>query len=207
MRVWSYVITTDLGSAPNYEGAAVTLAICKPRLRRGARPGDLVIGFNGSKLSRRPHSPRWAGIVTEVMPLEEYWEDPRFLSKRPGHSVVPDNIYCLEENRFRQVPNPIHDSSNVDTDLGGRNVLVFGEAWHFGGDGPDIPSFFGLHVPMNARRTEPLREIGNSEWKALRQWLDDHDHGLPRNALRSQSRCSARPRLSRGLRGSARQGC
>lgn len=75
MRVWSYVITTDGGGAPNYDGPAVTLTICKPYIRRYARPGDMVLAFNGRTLSRNPHSVRWAGIVSEVVPLDHYWDD------------------------------------------------------------------------------------------------------------------------------------
>jgi hypothetical protein len=49
MRAYRYVIQHDEGSAPNYE-PPVTLAICKPRIRKGARAGDLVIAFEGGDL-------------------------------------------------------------------------------------------------------------------------------------------------------------
>jgi hypothetical protein len=40
MYVWTYVITYDEGGAPNFEPPATTLTVCKPRIRRAARPGE-----------------------------------------------------------------------------------------------------------------------------------------------------------------------
>ncbi|MFG1463139.1 hypothetical protein V5F77_09555 [Xanthobacter sp. DSM 24535] len=57
MNLWRYVITADNGSAPNFESPATTLAICKPRIRRHAQVGDLVVAFAGGP---------WGGIL---MPL------------------------------------------------------------------------------------------------------------------------------------------
>ncbi|WP_407932001.1 Nmad2 family putative nucleotide modification protein [Erythrobacter aurantius] len=203
----SYVMSTDRGSAPNYDGGAVTLAICKPRVRRKGQPGDLLLGFNGSALSSRPNSLRWAGLVAEVMALEDYWEDPRFKTKQPGHSNTPDNIYRSENGTTIQVPNSSHDCANMETDLSGRNTLICGKAWHFGDDGPELPEYFGLHVPMNARRTEPLREIPRAVWIALEAWLDHNDAGLPVATGLQGKGCSSRAEPSRTLRAGAGPRC
>lgn len=72
MRAWSYVITCDGGSAPNFAAPAVTLVVCKPRIRSKARVGDLVLAFNGKPLASNPHSVRWAGIVGEVALLQRF---------------------------------------------------------------------------------------------------------------------------------------
>ncbi|WP_422613519.1 hypothetical protein [Pseudomonas knackmussii] len=67
MRVHTYVIATDAGSAPNYDPPAVTLAVCKPRIRKKAKVGDLVLAFAGSTVNPLSgHSVVWAGIVSEV---------------------------------------------------------------------------------------------------------------------------------------------
>lgn len=187
MRVWSYVITTDSGAAPNYDQPAVTLAVCKPRIRRSAQIGDLVMAFNGATLARNPHSVRWAGIVSEVISLDEYWRDRRFDGKRPGRSAAPDNIYRLEGETWIQVPNSTHDSRNVQTDLSGANALVFGEVWHFADKAPELPPAFDLRVTAN-RRIEPLRHIAENERVELEGWLAAHNQGLPagpKDALRS----------------------
>jgi hypothetical protein len=62
MRVWTYVIQVDGGGAPNFEAPSTTLTVCKPRIRKAARCGDLVLAFNGKTLNpTEPHSVRWAG--------------------------------------------------------------------------------------------------------------------------------------------------
>jgi hypothetical protein len=117
MIVWTYVMTHDLGGAPNFEPPAITLTLCAPRVRLQARLGDLVIAFNGktvrgvsgNELHPERHSVRWAGIIAEAIPLADYWDDLRFEGKKPGKSRgFPDNIYRLVLARLEQVPNPTH---------------------------------------------------------------------------------------------------
>lgn len=189
MRAWSYVITTDRGSAPNYEGPAVTLAICKPRIRKKAKPGDLILAFNGRSLSRRPHSLRWAGIVSEVLLLEDYWKDSRFRAKRPDRSPTADNIYRMLDGRLGQVSNHSHDQRHVATDISGRHALVFSRSWHFGDHGPELEDDLGLRVPMQARRCEPLNEIDANLWIELEAFLDHYERGLPDTRSASKRTC------------------
>ncbi len=194
MRVWSYVISTDSGSAPNYDGPAMTLTICKPRIRMRAQRGDLVLAFNGKRLAHNPQSVRWAGIVSEVLPIEKYWDDPRFLDKRPDRSETPDNIYRLMDGGLSQVPNNSHSEGNAATDINGKNALIFSRAWHMGEGRPELPEVFDLRVMAN-RRLEPLHEISLQEWNELQGWLNAHDYGLP--TQRKGSPCGPRPTLQR----------
>jgi len=90
MRVHTYVIATDAGSAPNYDPPAVTLAVCKPGIRKKAKVGDLVLAFAGAVVNPTSrHSVVWAGIVSEVLTFTEYWNDRRFTSKKPDCTDVP----------------------------------------------------------------------------------------------------------------------
>jgi hypothetical protein len=95
MKVWTYVITVDRGAAPNFEPPETTLTVCKPGIRKWAKPGDVVLAFNGKRLnSTDTDSVRWAGVVSEVISLTDYWNDPRFDMKKPGgRPGTPDNIY------------------------------------------------------------------------------------------------------------------
>lgn len=175
MMVRSYVITTDRGSAPNYESPFTTLAICKPRIRKKARKGELIIGFNGRTLSPERNSVCWAGIVSEVLTFCEYWLDPRFDSKKPDQSQAPDNIYCDTPHGLVQIENSSHGSSNIDTDLSGLNVLIFSDVWHFGPNYVPLNSRFSKLYVGGTRRHEPENEISKSEWHALRKWLTGQD--------------------------------
>lgn len=172
MRVQSYVITTDRGSAPNYDAPATTLAICKPRIRKRAKIGDLIIGFNGKTLSSSErNSVRWAGVVSAVIPFRDYWNDPLFSTKKPEQSETPDNIYCDAGDGLFQIQNSSHDSTDVDRDLGGINVLVFSHVWHLGSSHEPLDSRFSSLFVGGSRRHEPLNNISKSEWNALRDWL------------------------------------
>ncbi|MGI9375444.1 MAG: hypothetical protein ACR2PC_04975 [Tsuneonella suprasediminis] len=53
MRVWSYVITTDRGSAPNFEAPAVTLTVCKPRIE-ASRVFRRLFHLSHATISRFP---------------------------------------------------------------------------------------------------------------------------------------------------------
>ena len=182
MRIYTYVIATDRGSAPNYDPPCTTLAICKPRIRHGAESGDLVLAFTGSNLSPEPHSVCWAGIVTEKMSFSEYWTDKRFATKKPGASATPDNIYKPTPHGLQQVPNSSHGPDHVPTDLGGQFVLIFARTWIFGASGPILPERFGLRM-TGGRRNHRTRYIPDAQAKALIQWLNEHSpvtHPAPR---------------------------
>lgn len=53
-KSYSYVVARDYGFAPNPFNGILTLAACKPVIRKGADVGSFVIGFtnkeNGNKL-------------------------------------------------------------------------------------------------------------------------------------------------------------
>ena len=171
MRVQSYVITTDRGSAPNYEAPATTLAICKPRIRKRAKIGDLILGFNGKTLSPERNSIRWAGLVSAVISFRDYWHDPAFATKKPDQSETPDNIYCDAGEGLFQTANSSHGASDVDRDLGGTNVLVFSQVWHLGSSHEPLGGQFSRLFVGGTRRHEPLNDLSEIEWNALRDWL------------------------------------
>lgn len=62
MRVHTYVIVVDSGAAPIYDTPCTTLAVCKPRIRRKANVGELVLAF------------------------ADYWNDARFQTKKPDRA-------------------------------------------------------------------------------------------------------------------------
>lgn len=173
MRVHTYVIATDLGSAPNYDPPAVTLAVCKPRIRKKAKVGELVLAFAGAKVNPASrHSVVWAGIVSEILTFTEYWGDRRFASKRPDRTEVPDNFYKPTGNGgFAWQPNPVHGRDALTHDIGGLNVLIFDHAWRFGALGPVLPGDFGLRM-VNGRRGERVADLTDPVWQSLETWLN-----------------------------------
>src|SRR5690606_5935652 len=71
VKIYTYVIAVDGGAAPNREPPLTTLAICKPRIRRGANPGAMVLAFNGAALGGDSNGVRWAGVVHEKLTFAE----------------------------------------------------------------------------------------------------------------------------------------
>jgi len=172
VRVHTYVIRWDAGSAPNYDPPFVTLTVCKPRIRRKAEIGDCVLAFAGATINPSdPHVVVWAGVVAEVIPLAEYWNDKRFAGKKPGRTSKPDNLYRPTRKGLVQVPNLVHGRDGILVDISGINALVFNPAWRFGAYGPKLPAEFGLRM-VGGRRGERVSELSPDRWKALRTWLE-----------------------------------
>lgn len=150
MAFISYKMTHDTGFAPNPFGTHLTLATCKPTIRRTKARGDWVAGFASQELV---HTSRRAGVsipvsgllylmrVGEVLKLEDYFRDPRFQHKKPvkgtGDPIqrCGDNIYDSDgAGGYRQLPNDSHDDSlgTIHHDTGGVNVLIADIFYYFG---------------------------------------------------------------------------
>lgn len=146
-RTYAYVITNDGGTAPCYEDGFLTLAVCKPAIRRVARPGDLVIAYNGSGLGD-PHGVRWAGVVKEKLGFADYWRDARFKGRadniyRPVEGALPEPV----TDAFEHVGGELHpEREHWSRDLDGRWVLVFRPWWYFGNRGPEAEAGSGLRM-------------------------------------------------------------
>lgn len=190
MRVFTYVIAYDEGAAPNYDSPMTTLAICKPRIRRKAEPGDLVIAFSSARLSPEPHGIRWAGVVTEKLSFAEYWNDPRFAGKKPGRTSNPDNIYRPYDGGLLWVENAVHGPEAAATDLSGEYVLCLAPSWQFGDAAPLLPAEFGLRM-VGGRRGHRVREISESAWQRLLAWLDKQGGNPTAGTRRTRSRGTA----------------
>src|SRR5689334_11378710 len=109
MRVFSYVIKSDNGFAPNRFWGCCTLATCKPQIRKRAKAGDWIVG-TGSVSNVGNDRIIYAMRVDEVLPLDGYNADRRFRKKRPriagsARQQVGDNIYFrARDGKLKQRP-------------------------------------------------------------------------------------------------------
>ena len=172
MKLWRYVIRNNDGSAPNYDPPLTTLAICKPRIRKGAQPGDLVLAFAGREIAPDSHRVVWAGIVREKLRFEEYWADARFQSKKPDASDKPDNIYEPRPEGLAQARNPIHGDANVARDCSGVFVLVMEPSWRLIPEASSLPEQFEHQrmLPGNWRGHRK-DELSSADADELLAWL------------------------------------
>jgi hypothetical protein len=83
-------MTYDTGFAPNPYHGVLTLATCKPVIRRCAKVGDWIAGWtannvhdkDGNVIDFRDNQKLiYLAKIDEVMPLKEYWE--KYKDKRP----------------------------------------------------------------------------------------------------------------------------
>ena len=93
--------------------------------------------------------------VTEILTFDEYWNDRRFIRKRPNFSssvknAYGDNIYhrdtdtqeWIQENSHHSHDDGTPDGENVRHDTKTDRVLVSNHFFYWGGYGPQIPHRF-----------------------------------------------------------------
>ena len=139
-RLYRYVIDHDKGFAPNPFFGVCTVACCKPRIRKFAEVGDIIVGYGAKKYGLGGQIIYWMA-VDEISDFETYWNDPRFHKKKPqmGGSLClcyGDNIYhkCettgswIQEDSFHSDPDSKFGRGNLkrDTELTDR-VLIGNE--------------------------------------------------------------------------------
>ena len=176
MNLWSYKITYDTGFAPNPFGGLLTLATCRPDLRRSRCIGDWIAGFTSGKLNGDAvGSERLIFLmrVKEKIAIADYHRDPRFAKKIPVPKAqrqvdrCGDNIYrplcdnAVLPRHFEQLCNENHydgakgcnspEFPGLDgfrtKDVKGKNVLIASQFVYFGRDAIEIPASIRPNVP------------------------------------------------------------
>jgi hypothetical protein len=168
-RLFTYTIPFDDGAAPNPFRGMCSLAICKPGIRRTAKKDDWVAGL-GSKHSPSGDLSRrlvYAMRVEEVLSLQEY---DQYAPTRWPHRIpnvysadlserLGDCIYDYSKASVSQRPS-VHGPGNIDTDLGGVNVLISWDFYYFGSRAIKLPR--GLHSICH--QTQGHRSDSNSRY-------------------------------------------
>ncbi|NIF07101.1 hypothetical protein F3J23_16815 [Chryseobacterium sp. Tr-659] len=192
MKIYSYVVDHDLGLAPNPFGNYCTLAVCKPNIRKSKKLniGDWIVG-TGSKalenIAKRPYISYliYAMKITEIIPFESYWEDPRFQYKKPtvNGSLVTmygDNFYhkvgdkWIQENSAHSNSNGSVNDKHLKTDIEGKNVLISDSFYYFGNNALKIPNEFleACHTGIGQKI------VPESITDKFIEWLINHKKGI-----------------------------
>ena len=118
MKLYSYIVVSDNGYAPNPTGGVCTLAYCKPEVRCSANPGDYVAGLAGAEYRKRAAADWpivYAMRVTDVCSFGEF----RLNGRYRGH-VQSDFSAGAEEAKSNK-------------------VLISNDFVYWGSDGPSLP--------------------------------------------------------------------
>ena len=165
-RTYLYKLTSDRGGAPCAteplpgERPLLTLAICKPAIRRTAQPGDRILGITSHALAQTDGYPLgaviYAAIVAEGIEARDYFAPASPFTERP------DCIYEFHQQLGRAAHRGLsalhQDERHQLRDLGrypfyknGR-VLVCEEFRYFGAAAAPIPA----RLPLLTTAAETL---------------------------------------------------
>jgi hypothetical protein len=178
MRLYTYKMVVDQGAAPNPFHGSCTLAICKPAIRRTARPGDWIAGI-GSKNLAYPNRLIYAMQVEQSLPIGDYYR--LYPEKRPDwnsgiyEQQAGDNIYDLANPRKPRLLKSVHTSKDIVRDLSGLNVLVSKSFHYFGDQAPEIPE--GLAFLTEVERGH-RNSFSSSQVKYFLDWIGEYPSGI-----------------------------
>ncbi|WP_419837088.1 hypothetical protein [Candidatus Poriferisodalis sp.] len=152
--LFAYVVVHDIGFAPNPFHGVCTLATCKPRIRRVAQPGDWLAGIGSRQKGQHGHLV-FAMLVEEVLSYDKYWDDPRFLRKRPHRvgslkQLYGDNIYhraadghtWIQEDGRHSLEDGSPNLDHVRKDTSVPRVLASCTFAYYGDKAVKIPNEF-----------------------------------------------------------------
>lgn len=148
-------MTSNTGMSPNPFAEYLTLACCKPQIRKLAKIGDWVVGIRGKILFDKTQKGVFPGQkeifkiiyafeVIEKLTFEGYWNDKRFENKKPNMKSELDKDRCgdnfyepTSHNSYIQ-KDSMHSNFNKNTkeysendkhkknDTHSNNVLISG---------------------------------------------------------------------------------
>src|SRR5215217_2593842 len=108
MKLYSYCLRYDGGSAPNPFWGICTLVICKPAIRRTAEIGDWIVGLGSaqSPIGDISTSVVYAMKVTSKLTMKEY---DQFCT-----ASLPEKIPQQSRDYRRQKGDCIYDYGNAE---------------------------------------------------------------------------------------------
>lgn len=190
------MIDHDFGLAPNPFGKYCTLTVCKPQIRksRNLHVDDWLIGTGSKSLENSSKFKCvskliYAMKVSEIISLNDYWNDIRFRYKRPiiNGGTLPtkfgDNIYHLDENNnwiqedcAHKNLDGIYNDDHFRKDISGGNALISEHFYYFGDSAPQIPDHLidVCHTTQGEKIVKP-----NKLALQFLDWLqDNHSIGV-----------------------------
>ncbi|MFA5412650.1 MAG: hypothetical protein WC350_04875 [Candidatus Micrarchaeia archaeon] len=173
-----YIVKYDTGFAPNPKGEFITLACCKPKIRKFAKKGSWVIGLKSRSKSNNPKQENrliYAMKVKENPTFDEYYKDKRFEYKKFYLDPDGDNIYHTDDHgKFKQNYNDHHDETDKENDRRGERVLIsdYATSYYFGTKNAVlIPNRFEKMLPLIHSRMHK-NIVDDEEKKLFSDFLD-----------------------------------
>jgi hypothetical protein len=139
-RIYFYKLTEDNGGAPCVTSDLLSLAICKPMIRKTAKEGDLIFGFGANSLD--PHNRLDThNRLIYVARITEKLSDGKYYNQ---FTQRDDCIYRFDGDHYEWKPGSLHHGpGDLVHDLGSpatysrANVLLSKDFRYFGKAGTD----------------------------------------------------------------------
>lgn len=189
--LYSYVVRTDKGAAPNPFGGVCSLVICKPDIREHAEVGDWIVGTGSvnSDIGNIQGHVVYTMRVSAKMTMAEYDDYAqkhlpiKVPDSRPGARIsrVGDAIYDFPETPPR-LRDGVHCEDDREDDLGGRFALLSEHFYYFGARAKPLPK----HLRPIVKERQGHRSTANDEYvDDFVDWIEGLDarpnrlQGLP----------------------------
>ncbi len=136
-NIYLYKLTSDDGAAPCVRDDLLSLAICKPMIRRKVKEGDVIFGFAANSLHReRDNRLVYVAVITKKLNGQQYYGDRRFRGRA-------DCIYTSRGGQFQRGRGALyhHGPGDITHDLGESPwherayVLLSNDFRYFGREG------------------------------------------------------------------------
>jgi len=199
-KVYFYKLTSDNGGAPCVQDGLLSLAICKPMIRRKAEKGDLIFGFAANSL-HPDNRLLYIARVTDRLCNGDYYTTKKFV--RRG-----DCIYMRRGDRFVWREGALHHGlGDLVHDLGKHpdyvraQVLLSDDFRYFGAKGSaDYKSRYlsikdavenlgrGHRVHHDELLLRQLKDLLQQVWSETRQKVAGEPTSTPRRGVCHRSR-------------------
>lgn len=153
-KIYAYVITTDNGLAPCVENGKLSLAICKPVMRRsignllttGTLDEIIVIGICGKSCAGANSNQRNKLIYAAKLSKKDIWETEAY---HTTHVARADNLYHLVGGNLERNDKggDVHryDKATINKDLNHKYVFLTADFVYYGHSceilSPKLPGF------------------------------------------------------------------
>lgn len=176
-KFYLYKMTVDDGGAPCVQNGLLTLAICKPAIRRVAPEGSVIIAFAGNVMEKDGYKDNcivYAAVVSRRLDNGNYYSKRRYAHRR-------DCIYKRRGVRFvlKAKAEFHHGLGNLEHDLGTpplyANAVLLST-------GPKNYRYFGTKCPVEYKKKFP--RIANEIKHLTEGHRVNHDPELYQELLR-----------------------
>ena len=136
-KYFFYKLIVDDGGAPCVAGKWLSLAICKPMIRRSAAEGDLIFGFAANSL-HRDNRLIYIARVTKKLRGEIYYRDAAYARRGDCIYVWNGQVYSTRDgSKYHGSPGDLQHDLGKSPHFERANVLASDDFRYFGGGLPE----------------------------------------------------------------------